>query len=385
MTLSKRYDGIPTPSSEIAKTVRSMTAGSRLAIPLIAAVLLPAASAFVRQGFHQPSPTANIAHGRRLRSFLHLNLTPSFQEVFLSEACDDISERIASRLVLPIAVPRPVVSAATRLIVRAMATELSPDLVERVSVAVALASSAFQEEATGGEAQEAASAELEGLAAEVAEELGDSVSLPVLDEGQEVAVLRAVSGAALLMLASPDEILVRPKAFVDLTVETAQELLGGASGRTRLARALNARVDLPFLDEEAEQRLLERALEDCADRLSEMLPSALIDVLRGEATEGLEEAKQYVTDTINDRIDVAGLSEDQEGWIIRNVVDIVVDLVLGDTETELLIMDELEKRVALLERRDALRWRMERDRRRFDAEQAAMEAQIKRIEDRLQS
>jgi hypothetical protein len=314
-----------------------------------------------------------------------LNLTSSFQEVFLSEACDDISERIASRLVLPIAVPQPVVSAATRLIVRAMATELSPDLVERVSVAVALASSAFQEEATGGEAQEAASAELEGLAAEVAEELGDSVSLPVLDEGQEVAVLRAVSGAALLMLASPDEILVRPKAFVDLTVETAQELLGGASGRTRLARALNARVDLPFLDEEAEQRLLERALEDCADRLSEMLPSALIDVLRGEATEGLEEAKQYVTDTINDRIDVAGLSEDQEGWIIRNVVDIVVDLVLGDTETELLIMDELEKRVALLERRDALRWRMERDRRRFDAEQAAMEAQIKRIEDRLQA
>ena len=255
----------------------------------------------------------------------------------------------------------------------------------RLFGAVALASSAFQEEATGGEAHEAASAELEGLAAEVAEELGDSVSLPVLDEGQEVAVLRAVSGAALLMLASPDEILVRPKAFVDLTVETAQELLGGASGRTRLARALNARVDLPFLDEEAEQRLLERALEDCADRLSEMLPSALIDVLRGEATEGLEEAKQYVTDTINDRIDVAGLSEDQEGWIIRNVVDIVVDLVLGDTETELLIMDDLEKRVALLERRDALRWRMERDRRRFDAEQAAMEAQIKRIEDRLQS
>jgi hypothetical protein len=52
-----------------------------------------------------------------------------------------------------------------------------------------------------------------------------------------------------------------------------------------------------------------RTLEASADRLLEVLPPQLIDVLRGEDMEGIEKTKAFVVQQLNERLDIVGLSE----------------------------------------------------------------------------
>lgn len=308
---------------------------------------------------------------------------------------DDITDRIASRIILPFAVPDPVVQAATRLVVTAMTNDLSPDLIERIGDAVS-ASAGY-----GDDEDDELHGGMDELAAEVAAELNAVVSLPILNEDQELVVLRSIVGATLAVLAFPDlddildEVVPHdPKEAVDRTIDAARGLLSGPEGRRKMAMALNRRVDFPFLNEEAEEVLLEKALKACAAGLERALPAALAEVLSGSGgaeeeghnrRRGLEETKQFVSDAVNARVDIPGMNEEQEGWIVRNVVDIVIDLVVGDTEAELLLMDAEERRVELLGRREELRNRMESERRIFEAEQASLAAEVASIDKRLQS
>jgi len=312
------------------------------------------------------------------------------QSILLDQSIEDISDRISSRIVLPFYVPQPIISAATTLAVQQLTTDvLSSELLERIGeVAAASASSSasateFMDDDDDDDGI-ADNEELERMSDQIAAELNAQIDLPVLDEEQEFVIFQAIGRSLMAVLTTPDEIEVDPKQMVDAAVETAQELLKGKEGRRKLAEALNARLDFPILDEKAEQDLLERALDACADRLMEVLPRELVEALKGvETCDGLEKTKQFIVASINRKVDIIGLTEDQEAHLIEMLVDFIVDIAIGETEVELLLMSPEERIAALEERKVLLKRQLEISKKRHEAEQANLMAQIRRIEERI--
>ena len=312
------------------------------------------------------------------------------QSILLDQSIEDISDRISSRIVLPFYVPQPIISAATTLAVQQLTTDvLSSDLLERIGeVAVASASTktSAAELMDGDDNDDGVpdNEEIDGMSEQIAVELNAQIDLPVLDEEQELVIFQAIGRALMAVLTTPDEIEVDPKQVVDLAVETAQELLGGKEGRCKLAQVLNAKLDFPILNEEAEQDLLERALDACADRLLEVLPREMVDALRGVSSyDGLEKTKGFIVASINRKVDIIGLTEEQEAQCIAMLVDVVFDLIIGDTEFELLLMNPEERMSALQEKKVALGRQLEIAKKRHEAELTNLEAHIRRIEERM--
>lgn len=112
---------------------------------------------------------------------------------------------------------------------------------------------------------------------------------------------------------------------------------------TEVAAKLNEKVNIPFMSEEAEQGILEKAvsaIDDKLDGVAEELPEPF-----GELWENLadgisdEEAEQLVgalTDIINQKVDIPLLSEDQEAdLIIRPALGLIVDSVRARTRGSL--------------------------------------------------
>ena len=108
---------------------------------------------------------------------------------------------------------------------------------------------------------------------------------------------------------------------------------------TEVATKLNEKVNIPFMSEETEQGILEKAvnaIDDKLDGIAEDLPEPF-----GELWENLadgisdEEAEQLVgalTEVINQKIDIPFLSEDQEAnLIIRPALGLIVESVRART------------------------------------------------------
>ena len=310
------------------------------------------------------------------------------KSILLDQSIEDISDRISFRIVLPFYVPQPIISAATTLAVQQLTTDvLSSELLERIGevAAASASSSASATELIYGDGDDgiADDEELENLSGQIATELNAQIDLPVLDEDQELVIFKAIARSLMAVLTAPDEIEADPKQMVDMVVETTQELLEGKEGRRKLAEALNARLDFPMLNEEGEQDLLERALDACSDRLAEVLPRELVEALKGENCDGLENTKEFVVASLNRKVDIIGLTEDQEQELIKMLVDFVVDIAIGDTEVELLLMNPEERITAWEERKVVLTRQLEISKKRHEAEKANLMAQIRRIERRI--
>lgn len=310
------------------------------------------------------------------------------KSILLDQSIEDISDRISFRIVLPFYVPQPIISAATTLAVQQLTTDvLSSELLERIGevAAASASSSASATELIYGDGDDgiADDEELENLSGQIATELNAQIDLPVLDEDQELVIFKAIGRSLMAVLTAPDEIEADPKQMVDMVVETTQELLEGKEGRRKLAEALNARLDFPMLNEEGEQDLLERALDACSDRLAEVLPRELVEALKGENCDGLENTKEFVVASLNRKVDIIGLTEDQEQELIKMLVDFVVDIAIGDTEVELLLMNPEERITAWEERKVVLTRQLEISKKRHEAEKANLMAQIRRIERRI--
>lgn len=311
------------------------------------------------------------------------------KSILLDQSIEDISDRISFRIVLPFYVPQPIISAATTLAVQQLTTDvLSSELLERIGevAAASASSSASATELIYGDGDDdgiADDEELENLSGQIATELNAQIDLPVLDEDQELVIFKAIGRSLMAVLTAPDEIEADPKQMVDMVVETTQELLEGKEGRRKLAEALNARLNFPVLNEEGEQDLLERALDACSDRLAEVLPRELVEALKGENCDGLENTKEFVVASLNRKVDIIGLTEDQEQELIKMLVDFVVDIAIGDTEVELLLMNPEERITAWEERKVVLTRQLEISKKRHEAEKANLMAQIRRIERRI--
>ncbi|KAL3904754.1 MAG: hypothetical protein SGARI_004777, partial [Bacillariaceae sp.] len=279
------------------------------------------------------------------------------------EACEDIAQEVTDRLELPFVCPRPIVYFATYSVVNAIATQVSPDVMQQIGDAVNL------KESGDGVDEEL----LERISHRLATELNRQIDIPVLDEEQEQIILvKAAKGIIDALAMSSDSIQVDPVLLADQSIETIQTLLGNEQGRRKMAKMLNSKIDFPFLDDKAEEDLLTQALEGCAEQLAEIMPLGLVEVLQGQhgCGEDLQQTKAFLVEKLNQRVDMVGLSEKQEAWLLDNFVDVVVDVLLEGTEAQLLLMSPAEQLEELEERRVVLNHDLKLCRRRYEQERS---------------
>ena len=129
--------------------------------------------------------------------------------------------------------------------------------------------------------------------------------------------------------------------------------------------------------------LIGAAVDACADLLTKLLPPELLETLKGESPEGLLKMKEYLIDTVNDKVDLMGINEEQERQLIETMVNLLIDEYIDDTEAEFLLLTQDEQQ----EKLEAKKLELEREKtfsqRWFEQEQVLLDRKMERIEDCL--
>jgi hypothetical protein len=98
--------------------------------------------------------------------------------------------------------------------------------------------------------------------------------------------------------------------------------------RKQLAQIVNALVDIPLIPEELEQTIFEHAVGMIDVALEDTLPAVLAELIHN-AQNGIDKDHAVVfanrlVESINQKIDLPYLSEEQEAKILRIVIDPLV-------------------------------------------------------------
>ena len=311
----------------------------------------------------------------RSRSTRLLRASASEDLVFSQEFSDSIAEEVQKKVKIPF-VPDPVVTYVLSRAVQNMSSDLSQDTLKRV---LELA----QTEATATKYDDMSKEELDSLADQVAKELNPTIDVPMLDETQEYEVLRQIMRVVFSIMTTSESDARKKRIKTEL--EVSHDLLTSEESRAKLVEAINAAVDVPILDESQEERVLSVAVASCAETLQTLLPPELIETLKGESPDAIAEMKEYLITTVNERVDLVGLSEDQERILIETMVQILIDTYVDETEAEFLLLTQDEQREELMQRQALLEYQMEVSQRKYEREQKNLGAKIDRINERLKA
>jgi hypothetical protein len=300
--------------------------------------------------------------------------------LFSDAVFDKIASRVQEQVSIPM-VPTPIVNYCLTRALQRMGQDLSPALLGKVEDVLAA-------EATSSKLDDLSVDECNLLADQIAKELTEKgvVDVPMLNAQQEYEILSQIFRIVMAIVTTSDE--ERRLAFIESTQLVAQDLLSTSPERRRaLVTKLNDRIDLPLLGEEQEAQLLTKAVDMFANALSTLLPPTLIHSLKGESQDSLAEFKEFVIAKVNEKVDLIGLSEDQESSLIRTMIDLLIESYVDPTATNLLRLKQnqgasdpraaLQRQVQLIQRDiDLSRVRFEREQANLQSQRDALEAQI---------
>lgn len=221
------------------------------------------------------------------------------------------------------------------------------------------------------------------LSDHVAQELSvkSVIHLPMLSKDQEYEILKQIVRVVFEVLTTSEE--ERRTAWISSNLDAGLDLLTSPTRRHKLAVAMSQVVDIPLLGEAQEESILEAAMEQCASTLEKILPPDLLQTLKGESPEGLAEMKENLIDTVNNKVNLVGFSEEQESEIIRSMINLLIDEYANDIGTEMLLLSPNEQQERLQERVTQLEWQIKASQARFQREQNNLHAQLDRIKAQL--
>jgi len=293
----------------------------------------------------------------------------TFTAKLTKELNEEIAADVAGTLQVPF-LPKPVLKYVVQQSLANLTTTLSADTLEQVHALVASAAT------TTNPFDDFTSQERENLALRVAQELNPKLDVPLLDEAQEEVVLSEIFKTVFATLGSPTWQTLLEEPFT-----TSRKLLDSDESRRVLAQALNDQVDIPLLDEDQELGLLEKAVTACAGAIESVLPTELVDTLRGERPETVRETKAFLVAKVNEKVDLVGFSEEQEAALIAKMVDLLVSSFIDGTDMEFLLLNDDEKLTKVEEKRALLQRELQVNKERHAREIHNLQAKLDRLKD----
>lgn len=105
-------------------------------------------------------------------------------------------------------------------------------------------------------------------------------------------------------------------------------MLLNQSERKKVAKLVNAMLDIPLVPEDLEQTIFEHAVGVIDQALEDTLPAALAELIHNSQN-GIDKDHAMVfadrlVESINQKIDLPYLDEDQEAKLLRIVIDPLV-------------------------------------------------------------
>ena len=116
----------------------------------------------------------------------------------------------------------------------------------------------------------------------------------------------------------------------------------------------NEAADIPLLNKGQKESVLYKTVEDvCASALQEqVLPTSLIAPRKGESLDIISQMKEYMIETVYQKVDLVGFSEKQEEATIRTtMVEIILDTYVDGTQAGFLVLFKEEQLAKLEEKR----------------------------------
>lgn len=100
----------------------------------------------------------------------------------------------------------------------------------------------------------------------------------------------------------------------------------------RIATLINAIIDIPLVSEELEQTIFEHAVAIIDAALDDILPEVFAGLLRDNAKgidkDHARDFSQRLAEAVNKRVNLPYLNEEQEGRLIQTVVDPIVKAMI---------------------------------------------------------
>lgn len=115
--------------------------------------------------------------------------------------------------------------------------------------------------------------------------------------------------------------------------------------RKKMAKIVNALVDIPLVPEDLEQTIFEHAVGAIDVALEDTLPSVFAELLHNTQN-GIDKDHAVVfadrlVESVNQKIDLPYLTEDQEAKILRIVIDPLVKAMINGRRLEDLLPQEI--------------------------------------------
>ncbi len=111
-----------------------------------------------------------------------------------------------------------------------------------------------------------------------------------------------------------------------------------AKEQKKIAALVNAVVDLPLVSEDVEQTIFEHAVAIIDAALDDILPEAFGDLLRdrnkGIDKDHARGFAERLAQAVNKRVDLPYLNEEQEAKLIRTVVDPLVKAMINGKQLD---------------------------------------------------
>ena len=101
----------------------------------------------------------------------------------------------------------------------------------------------------------------------------------------------------------------------------------------KVATLINAIIDIPLVSEEMEQIIFEHAVAIIDAALDDILPEIFAGLLRdsdkGIDKDHARDFAQRLAQAVNKRVNLPYLNEEQEGRLIQTVIDPIVKAMIG--------------------------------------------------------
>jgi hypothetical protein len=293
----------------------------------------------------------------------------------------DLSEFYANEVLNGVTIkgiPAPIVSYILEQVFERLRTELSTELLVQLQEFLLAEKTISNEDDFKGK-------DLEDIAHKISDEISSStgIDLPFLNDEQEKNILDEVCFQILdHMFTSQKE---KRKAWIRLGITTRGDILRSDESRQQLVERINMDLNIPFLNEDSEQKLLATAVDRYSKILESILPAGLIDTLTGEDPEGVAHMKEYLIGRLNGRINIPGLSEEREEELITTLIDIYLDEYVDETPgSRLMFMNENEKKEDLVERCTILQRKLRYSTSRYEREQKNINAKLQKLTKNLE-